>query len=295
MSFGPGELYALGCAFMWAVAVIFIRKSGESLAPLPLNVFKMVLALGLFLPTLLWVEGAAVPELPATALALALLSGFIGIGLADTLYFRAINTIGASRMAIAQTLYSPSVILLAVLFLGERLSLIQFAGVVLVLSGVLLVTYSGSESRESARDVRRGVLYGGFSVFMMAVAIVMAKPLLEQYAFLWVVTLRMVGGLMGLLLFVSLRGETAKLLADWRAVRQWRYIVLGTVTGAYLSMMLWLAGYKYTDASVAAILNELAAVFILILAAVFLRDRLKPLQWLGSMIAVGGVVLVVWR
>lgn len=63
--------------------------------------------------------------------------------------------------------------------------------------------------------------------------------------------------------------------------------------GTYISMLLWLAGYKYTSASVAAVLNETAAVFILVLAAIFLRDRLKPVQLAGAGLAVSGVLLVV--
>jgi drug/metabolite transporter (DMT)-like permease len=60
-------------------------------------------------------------------------------------------------------------------------------------------------------------------------------------------------------------------------------------------MLLWLAGYKYTQASIAAVLNEMAAVFMLALAAVFLHDRLKPLQLWGSVVALAGVGLVVAR
>jgi len=65
--------------------------------------------------------------------------------------------------------------------------------------------------------------------------------------------------------------------------------------GTYVSMMLWLAGYKYTKASIAPVLNEMAAVFMIALAAFFLHDRLKPAQLAGSVVAVAGVILVVWR
>lgn len=294
MSFGLGEFYALACALAWGAAVIFMRKSGESLAPLPLNVFKMALGLLMFAPTLLLVEGAALPELSPAALALTFVSGFLGIAVGDTLYFRALNLIGASRIAIAQTLYSPCVILLSVAFLGETLAALQVAGVVLVLTGIALVTRSEGAGDVPPADLRRGVILAGLAVFVMAVGIVIAKPLLEQYAFLWVVTLRMVGGLLGMLLYLAWQNQWRALWQAYRGVRHWPHVLAGTVTGSYVSMMLWLAGYKYTQASIAAILNEMAAVFILVLAAVFLNDRLRPRQWAGSIAAVAGVVLVVW-
>jgi len=295
VSFGLGEFYALACALAWAVAVIFMRKSGESLAPLPLNLFKMLLALALFVPTLLALEGPDWPAMSTSALALTFVSGFLGIAVGDTLYYRALNAIGASRIAIAQTLYSPCVILLSVAFLGERLSVVQVLGVALVLAGIGLVSRAGGPAAEGQGDIGRGVLYAALSVFTMAAGIVIAKPLLEQHAFLWVVTLRIVGGLLGMGLYLAWQNEWRALWQAYRGVRHWPHILAGTVTGAYLSMMLWLAGYKYTQASIAAILNEMAAVFILILAAIFLQDRLRPRQWAGSAAAAAGVVLVVWR
>jgi uncharacterized membrane protein len=293
MNFGLGEFYSTACALAWASAVILFKKSGESLPPVPLNLFKNVVGLVLMLATVLVVNGTAWPGIPAGIVLVAFFSGFLGIGVGDTLYFRALNAIGASRMGIAQTLYSPFVILLSTMYLGERLGLVQLAGVALVLAGIALVNYSRSVEVD-VRAIRRGVVDAAASVFVMAAGVVIAKPLLEQYDFLWIVTLRIVGGTLGLLLFLAVRRDT---LRHWRAfagARHWPHVIAGSVMGTYVSMMLWLAGYKYTKASIAAVLNETAALFILALAAIFLKDRLKPVQLTGSIVAVLGVWLVVW-
>ena len=76
-------------------------------------------------------------------------------------------------------------------------------------------------------------------------------------------------------------------------MRHWPHIIAGAIIGTYLSMMLWLAGYKYTKASIAAVLNELAAVFIVVLAVLFLKERTTPRQIGGTLLAIAGVVLVV--
>ncbi len=292
MNFGLGEFYSLACALAWAIAVILFKKSGESLPPVALNLFKNVLGLLLMAATVLAVSGTALPEIPPAALALTLFSGFLGIGVGDTLYFRALNAIGASHMGIAQTLYSPFVIMLSAAFLAERLGPWQLLGVTLVLSGITLVNYT-RDAAADARAIRRGVMHAGLSVFAMAAGVVIAKPLLERYDFFWIVALRIVGGTLGLVLFVVLRRESVNVWNSFRTVRHWPQIIAGSVVGTYISMLLWLAGYKYTSASVASVLNEMAAVFILILAAIFLRDRLKPVQLAGAGLAVTGVLLVV--
>jgi drug/metabolite transporter (DMT)-like permease len=294
VSFGLGEFYSLACALAWAIAVVLFKKSGESLAPVPLNLFKNVLGLVLMLLTVLVFSGAAWPDIPPMALAVALLSGFLGIGLGDTLYFRALNEIGASRMAVAQTLYSPFVIVLSAFYLAERLGLWQLAGVVLVLGGIFMVHDARGAGRVDPAALRRGLLEAAASVFVMAVGVVMAKPLLERYDFLWIVTLRIAGGTLGLFAFVAWRGTGTKVWGAFAGVRHWPHVIAGSVMGTYISMLLWLAGYKYTKASIAAVLNEMAAVFILVLAAIFLHDRLRPAQLAGSAVAVAGVLLVVW-
>jgi drug/metabolite transporter (DMT)-like permease len=295
MSFGPGEFYSLACALVWATAVILFKKSGESLAPVPLNLFKNVVGLALMVLTVLVLNGPALPDIPPDAVLLAFFSGFLGIGVGDTLYFRALNAIGASRMAVAQTLYSPFVIVLSTLFLAERLGPVQVAGVALVLGGIYMVHDVPGAAGVDVRSIRRGLPTAALSVLMMAVGIVIAKPLLERYDFLWMVGLRIVGGTLGLLLFTALRRDSARVWAAFGTVRHWPAVVAGSVLGTYVSMLLWLAGYKYTSASIAAVLNEMAAVFMLALAAIFLKDRLKPVQLLGSAVALAGVVLVVVR
>lgn len=293
MSFGLGEAYSLACALAWAIAVILFKKSGESLAPFALNLAKNTMVLPLFAVTVLVVEGTQLPAIPIDHLGLILLSGLLGIAAGDMLYLRALNAIGAGRIAVAQTLYSPFVIMLSLAFLGERLSLLQFCGVALVLGGILLVTYSRNQEHADPALLRRGIVWGVLSVLLMALGVVTAKPMLEQHSFLWVVALRVFGGWLGMILIVAARRQFPALIAAYRGVRHWPVIIAAGVTGSYLSMMLWLAGYKYTQASIAAVLNELAAVFILLLAVLVLRERVGLRQWVGMLLALAGVVGVV--
>lgn len=296
MNFGPGEFYSLSCALIWAIAVVLFKKSGESLGPFALNLFKNTLAVVLLGLTVLLLS-PTVPVLPPLSLALILLSGWLGICLGDTYYLRALNQIGASRMAIAQTLYSPFVIGLSALFLGERLRGSQWLGAALVLAGIVLVTWSRDPKRGAVdrQVLRRGTAIGVLSVFLMAVGIVMAKPMLALHDFLWVVWLRLVGGMIGMALVVAWQRNAMQLLAEFRTVRHWPQVLAGSFAGTYLSMLLWLAGYKYTSASVSAVLNETAAMFIVLFAVVFLHERIGRRQIAGIALAMLGVGLIVLR
>ena len=97
---GLGELPSLVSAAVWAVGVILYRQLGATLPPVQLNLLKNTLVLGMVVPSLPLLHGWMVPDFSATQLGLALLSGFIGIAVADTLYFRALNQLGAGRMGV---------------------------------------------------------------------------------------------------------------------------------------------------------------------------------------------------
>lgn len=293
MPVGLGEFFALAAALGWGVAIILFKLSGRQLGPFALNLYKNTLVLVLLVPTIAVVHGTAWPGIGWWPLAILLFSGFIGIGIADTLYFQALNQLGPSRTAIGGTLLTPGVILLSFTFLGERLSTLQVAGAVLTMVGVGIVNYR--RPRQSLDDAaqRRGFWAIVAAMALMAAGIVMTKPLLETEPFLWVVEIRVVGGVAGMLLMGLVQGRLRAVAAEYRAARDWGMTTLAAFVGTYVAMLLWLAGYKYADASIAAVLNETSAVFAIVLAAVFLRERLNRRQWLGSAVAVAGVALVV--
>ena len=63
--------------------------------------------------------------------------------------------------------------------------------------------------------------------------------------------------------------------------------------GSYVSMLFWLAGYKLTQASIASVLNETAAIFIVIFAWLMLGEPLNWRRIAGVILAFCGVVLIV--
>jgi drug/metabolite transporter (DMT)-like permease len=291
---GIGEACSIGAALSWAGGVIVYKRLGESLPPLQLNLIKNLLVLGMIVPTLLLVNGTQPPRLPTQAIALALISGVLGIAIADTLYFRALNTLGAGRMGIVGNFYSPFVIVLSFVLLGERLNALQLLGFALVSGGVLIVSSHDPQRRLSAAALRRGAAFGVSAVFLMACAIVMVKRVLEGQPLLWIVLLRLLGGVAGMLVIFALRREPLPIPGRTTVRLRWPLLALAAFLGQYVSMVLWMAGYKYTTASVAAVLNETASVFIVLLAALFLREGLDARRIAGVTCTLSGVACMLF-
>ncbi len=117
-----GEILALASGLAWAVAVVLFRISGRVIHPIGLNLGKNVLGLVLIVPTVLLLGEPLAPSVPLARTGLLLLSGVLGIAVSDTLFFSALNRLGASLTAIVDCFYSPFVIGLSFVLLGERLT-----------------------------------------------------------------------------------------------------------------------------------------------------------------------------
>lgn len=286
---GIGEACSIASALAWSGGVIIYKRLGETLAPLQLNLLKNLIVLAAIVPTLALMPDFAWPSMPWPSIALTLLSGALGIGVADTLYFRALNTLGAARVGIIGNLYSPFVIALSFVFLSERLNALQGVGFVLVSAGVLLVSGQRAGKPIAPELMRRGLLYGIAAIGLMAVAIVMVKRVLEGQPLLWVVALRLLGGALALTALFLWRGQPLLPIAGTVPRLRWRVLFAGALLGQYISMMLWLAGYKYTKASVAAILNESSSIFIVLLAWLLLHEGMSVRKLAGVSCTLSGV------
>jgi len=287
-----GELYALATAITWASAVILFKKSGERVHPIGLNQFKNLLAILLLIPTMHIMARPFMPSAATGEYLILLVSGALGIGVADTLFFHSLNILGAGRSSIVDCLYSPFIIGLSILWLGESLTVIQGAGVILIISAVLAITGEKDLGLIGRKKLVTGIVLGILAMAMMAVGIVMAKPVLDRNELLWVTLVRLVGGSAVLFFYLMAHPSRKSIIYSVVTAGHRTYTVTGSLIGGYLSMIIWLAGMKYTQASTASALNQTSNIFIFIFAALFLRERITPIRVAAICFGVMGALMV---
>jgi len=287
-----GEILSVLAAVVWSVSVVLFRVSGKRMTPFALNLFKNIVGGLLLLATLAVLNIPLLRPAPLGDYVMLLLAGFVGITIADTLFFKGLNLIGAGPSQVVGCAYPSSVILLSFVFLGERLTLGDIAGTFLILGGIFMSTKHEPPPGTTRSDVRRGVLIGVASMVLMAVGVILTKPVLDRSPVLWATTIRLFGGVltMALITLISPRRRAA-----WRSLvpsAAWKVTLPAAVLGTYLAMIIWLAGMKFTQASTASILNQTSAIFVLPVAALVLGESITRLKMLAVALGVAGVVLV---
>ena len=287
-----GEVLALLTAVTWAAAVILFKKSGETVHPIGLNLFKDLLAVVLLVPTI-WLFGETL-FYPASwqDYGIIFLSGALGIGVADTLFFKSLNILGAGLSAIIDCLYSPFVIGLSLLFLGESLTLLQMIGALMIISAVLTAVTETQANVSDRMTIIKGSIYGALAQACTATGVVMVKPVLERSPLLWVTEMRLLAGSLFLIAFLAFHPNRKRIIKSVTTRLGFGYTFFGSLAGGYLAMALWLGGMKFTQASTAAVLNQTSNIFIFILAALFLKEKITFLRLIGILVGVGGALLV---
>lgn len=294
---GLGEILALLTAASWSVALVLFRQSGRSIPPLGLNLFKNVVGSACFLVTLgIFALAPSLRGWPTVSMQTYLwliLSGVLGLAVADTLLFSALNRVGAGRAAIIECLYSPFVIVGATLLLDEHLAPLDLLGGLGIVVSVLLSTRpEPGESPETARQLFVGIGLGALSTACLAVSIIMIKHILEQQPLLWVTTVRMVAGTASLALTAALVPRHRNAFAILRPQPAWRVAVPAGFLGTYVAIWLWLGGFKYASASVVSLLNQTSTLFTVVLATWLLREPLVPRRVWAALLAFAGSILV---
>lgn len=287
-----GEIYSLACAIVWAFAVALFRLSGLRVPPLALNLFKNAVAVSLFAVTIAAMGMSFAPDVGARNYILLATSGMIGLAIADTIYFKSLNILGAGLLSIVACLYSPSVIFFSVIFLKETLSAGDIVGAALILSSVILSSKHKPPPGITRRQMLVGIIVGATSAVLMGLGVAIAKPALAHSPVLWATALRLAVATLALAAMSPFVGGGKKTWACFRPSSAWKVTVPASVVGAYLAMVLWIAGIKYTTASVASILNQTSVIWILPFAALMLGEKITMRKMIAVAIALAGVVLV---
>lgn len=287
-----GEILSLVAAILWALAIVLFKKSGESVHPLALNTFKNILASLLYLPSMMVAGVSLIQDFTAGEYMLLILSGAIGIALGDTLLFKSLNMIGAGPSALVNCLYSPFIIGLSFVCLGETLTVVQLVGAALIVFAVFEAARVKDGQAVEHRKRLFGVMWGVLGIVAMAVGVVMIKPLLDRAPLLWAVEVRLLGGVLALVVFVLLHPGRGRIMKTLLIKRSRGYTVSSSIIGGYIAMFCWLGGMKLTQASIASALNQTNTIFILMFAAVFLKEPITPGRVVAILAAIAGAMLV---
>jgi drug/metabolite transporter (DMT)-like permease len=295
-----GVAAALGSAAAWAAGALLFKRIGEIMSPFAMTLTKGTISIVLLAVALLAVEYrrgskekpfSRLRTIDRRSLLLLVISGFVGISVADTCFFAALSLLSPHTVVLLMMVGFILTPLLAMVFLREPSTLARWLGIALVLGGIMLVLTTGTA--EEAADTRvRGIILGLLSVISMSVSFVIAKKALESMTALQGTFVRMLIGTLGMLVFGALTGRLRTWVLPLSDPGLVTYFVAAVAVITFGGFWLTHVAIKNVDLTIANTLMATEPVFVLIFGALFLGNRITLIACAGTVLALSGVTVL---
>ena len=292
-----GEILSLGSAITWGISVSLFKIIGNSVSPYILNPLKNTIGTILFvLTTLLVSDISAANSLSTNETLILALSGIIGITIADVLFLISLNILGTSRSAIINTIYSPMVIMLAYFILDESLTFADIVGGLMILLSILYLSFN--QEKSNINNLNKGLLIGILAYSLMALGIIMVKPILNRFSNsiemqLWIIILRLIPGTLLSYITMSFMMKKKEIILQLSNKKIWPIILLGSFLGTYVGFAMWVIGMAKTSASIASILNQTSTIFIAFFGWLILKEKFSRKMMICFFISIIGAFIII--
>ncbi len=290
---------SLAVAVFWSLSPIAHAAATRRIGAFPTLLWRSVFGSLLLLATVFLLQ-TPFPGHGATIY--MVLSGVVGVGLADILIYEAFLALGPRRSVQLLALGPLFTFLIALFTIGETVRITSLLGAILVMGAstgaVWIERRAERDEREPGAMTRSGVLYAVGGAAIMGVAAVLARcaylvePGMNPIS---AALLRVGSATVFVWIYPLLRGrgpEMVRLLQDRLALNR---VLIGTLFGPYLGMLAFVGAFKYLQAGLVMTLVALSPLVILPMIAYRYKVRIGlPVIGVATM-AVAGVALIYFR
>jgi drug/metabolite transporter (DMT)-like permease len=281
---------SLAAAAAFAASAMFIDSVSGRVGPLQLSRWQMSLA---FLATAVIVLVAGSwRSLDLEMILWLTASSASGIMVGSLTYIATIQFTGPRISALLFTTASPFALALGFGFRGETVSLIQAAGVGLIVAGIALAVM-GLKQEEGARNPKPlwiGIGLGLVTSFAQALGSLLARPAMLAGADpVAAMAVRSGTGALFFILLLALPAFRPVALPSLPAIRQ---IGLSAVAGMVVGMSFLMAALARGDVGIVTTLSSTTPILILPMVWAAYRRIPGPLAWAGAVLAVLGTALI---
>ena len=181
-------------------------------------------------------------------------------------------------------------VIMALLFLDERITLLQGIGVICAIIGAILASLSLKEMRSfSFESWRKGARYGFFSMVGFGLFYVIADGLVERMGGFYPIFF---AKSVSFLVFLCLPRAVSAVRGE-KISGKWLWLMVGAIgVLEFLGQIFYGRG---VDLGQTAIIVPIASAFPIVtitLAYIFFKERLEKTQYLGIFTALVGIVLI---
>jgi len=291
-----GEIAGLATSFFFAFTSLIFAAAGRMVGSQVTNRIRLIFALTYLLILNFILFGEPLPFSAGSSRWIWLgLSGIIGLSLGDTFYFQSLISIGPRLGSLLLSLAPIFGSVIAWIFFGETLTLLQITGIVLALAGIGWVVMSHEEPPNTPHGhTRRGVFFGVLAGLGQATGLVLSKQgMFGSFSPFQANAIRMFIALLFTWVWTIIQGKAGSTVATLRekpgAIR---LLALGALIGPVLGVSASLLAVQNAEIGVASTLMALPPVILLPISYFYFKEKVGWQAVMGTLLAIVGVAVL---
>lgn len=281
-------LGGVGAMLGWGIADFFAKKTVDKIGDVKTLFWAQTLGI---LPLLVYfLLNYSTPHITVSAISLLVLYGIID-AFGYTFFYKALEKGKVSVVSPILATFAAFAVLISAFLFGEQILPIKWLALGVVFAGILLTSIDLRGLRDGSLD-KEDLVKGLPETFAGVALFAIWFPLWDNFvskgdwAFL-VLGLRAV-----ISLTVLLFAKSTKIRLVVKEVDIWKLLILiGLFDGGAYLTLTWGFGAT-TLTSVVTMLSAAYSLPTLILARIFLKEKLAVNQWIGVVSIIGGLVLL---
>lgn len=296
-----GESAAVLTSCLWTGSSLLFTSAGRKIGSFSVNAYRTTMAIVLLVFAHVAFLGVVLPVASGAQWFWMGLSGIVGLGIGDFGLFAAYVAIGPRRSVLVQASSPIFASVGAFMMFGETIPFLSLLGVVVTLTGIIVVLLEKEETPEKWLASKKRRSWGLFFALISAMGQGFGVVLSKKGMYVGVVqAMNPVSAALVRMLLAGLFVWTCALFAGklpevQKAVRNTegiKYTAAGALIGPFIGMTLSMVAVANAQAGVAQTLMSLMPVFIIPLIWIIYREKTSWRGILGAVVAVIGVAIL---
>ncbi len=291
-----GEIAGLATSFFFAMTAIIFTRTGHMVGSQVTNRMRLLFALTYLVILNLILFGEPLPFSAGSSRWLWLgISGVIGLALGDAFLFQSYVSVGARLGSLLLSLAPIFGSIIAWIFFGETLTVLQITGIVLALAGIGWVVMSHKEPADTPHGhTRRGVIFGVLAGLGQALGLVLSKQAMAgNFSPFQANAIRMLAAGAFIWLWAAVEGQAGSTIETVRKQpKVLQLIALGALVGPVLGVSASLLAIQHAEIGVASTLMALPPVIVLPISYFVFKEKVGWQAIAGTLLAIVGVAVL---
>jgi len=273
---------------VWALAFPFIKIGLEELSFINLTIMRFSIVC-LILPFILLLRKKRISKLNKKDILPIFFLGFFGV----MVYHLGLNYgeqyISPAAASLIIATIPVQIVILARVFLKEKISLIKALGVIIAMSGVIVISIWGKAESSLKVEYIFGAIAVLIAAFMGALYTVSGKKFLERYTGLSLTVYAMLLGSVGLIPFLnySIIEQVSKM-----SMNAWFAVIFLGIFSTIVGYVIWYVALEKSTASEISIFLYAIPIFSTIFSYILLKDQITLMFIFGGFLVITGLAIV---